>query len=115
MAKHDTDLNLLFRALADPTRRGILERLLAGPATVTDLAAPTGMALPTVLRHIGVLQAAQLIHSEKTGRARLCHARPDAVAALEDWLSRQRATWKSRLDRLDAYALNLTKENPDGT
>ena len=72
MAKHDPDLSLLFHALADPTRRSILTRLAEGPARVTDLAGPTGLRLPTVMRHLSVLQEAGLIATSKDGRIRTC-------------------------------------------
>lgn len=113
MAKFDRTLTPLFAALADDTRRAMLERLMAGPARVTDLAAPTGLALPTVLRHLGVLEDAGLIATEKTGRTRTCRARPDRLAPALDWLSRQRAEWEGRLDRLDAFLATLPEIEDD--
>ncbi len=113
MTKHDPDLNRLFHALGDDTRRAMLERLIQGPAPVSELAAPTGLALPTVLRHLGVLEDAGLIVTAKTGRTRICHATPDRLAPATDWLARQRAVWAGRLDRLDALLASLPKEPPD--
>ncbi len=110
MAKHDLNLDRLFHALSDPTRRGIVERLTAGPASVSDLAAPTGMALPTVMKHIAVLEASGLLETEKSGRTRICRARPAPLAAAQTWIEAQRAEWEARLDRLDAYATRLMKE-----
>lgn len=111
MAKHDPDLSLLFHALADPTRRSILTRLAAGPAAVTELAEPTGLRLPTVMRHLSVLQEAGLIATSKDGRVRTCAMVPEALAPMRTWLDEQRAIWDARLDRLDAYVMKLMEEN----
>ncbi|MBL4916821.1 ArsR/SmtB family transcription factor [Szabonella alba] len=110
MAKHDPDLSLLFHALSDPTRRAILTRLAGGPAAVTDLAAPTGLRLPTVMRHLAVLEEAGLIASAKEGRVRSCAIVPEALAPVHGWLDDQRALWEGRLDRLDDYVMRLMKE-----
>jgi DNA-binding transcriptional ArsR family regulator len=107
MAQHDAALSRIFQALSDPTRRAMLARLMAGPAAAGDLARPTGLALPTVMRHLGVLEAADLIHTEKTGRRRLCQARPETLAPLRGWLDAQRAIWEARTDRLEALARSL--------
>lgn len=112
MAKHDPDLSLLFHALADPTRRAMLTRLAQGPAPVTELAAPTGLRLPTVMRHLSVLEEAGLIATAKDGRVRTCAVVPEALAPVRSWLDDQRAIWESRLDRLDAYVMTLMKEPP---
>lgn len=114
MAKHDPNLDRLFHALADPTRRGIVERLLAGPATVSDLAGPTGMALPTVMKHIAVLERSGLVATEKSGRSRLCRATPAPLTEAERWLEGQRQAWESRLDRLEDYLATLPLEKDDG-
>ncbi|SOE16849.1 ArsR family transcriptional regulator [Hoeflea halophila] len=103
MAKHDVDLSLLFHALADPTRRSILTRLARGPAPVSELAEPTGLRLPTVMRHLSVLEDAGMIATEKDGRVRTCAMVPEALTPMRTWLDEQRAIWESRLDRLDAY------------
>lgn len=113
MAKHDPTLSTLFHALGDATRRDMLERLMQGPAAVTDLAAPTGLALPTVLRHLSVLEDAGLIASEKTGRTRTCRALPQRLAPATDWLSHQRHIWEARLDRLEAHLATLTQGAAD--
>lgn len=113
MAKHDPDLSLLFHALADPTRRAILARLATGPAPVSELAAPTGLRLPTVMRHLSVLEGAGLIVSAKDGRVRSCAIVPEALVPVRTWLDEQRAIWESRLDRLDRlddYVTKLAKE-----
>jgi DNA-binding transcriptional ArsR family regulator len=113
MAKHDPNLDRLFHALADPTRRGMVERLLTGPLSVTSLAGPTGLALPTVMRHIGVLEDAGLVASEKAGRTRICRALPAPLAAAQEWIEAQRQVWENRLDRLEDYLTTLQKEAPD--
>ena len=110
MAKHDPDLSLLFHALSDPTRRTILTRLAEGPATVTDLFAPTGLRLPTVMRHLSVLEEAGLIATAKDGRVRTCAIVPEALAPVRTWLDDQRSLWEDRLDRLDAYVMTLMQE-----
>lgn len=108
MAKHD--LSSIFQALSDPTRRAMLAQLGQGEMPVSELARPTGLALPTVMRHLAVLESAALIVTEKTGRTRICRACPEALAETENWLSEQRAHWEARTDRLEALALTLMKD-----
>lgn len=110
MAKHDPDLDLLFHALSDPTRRAILTRLSEGPAPVSALAAPTGLRLPTVMRHLAVLEGAGLVATAKDGRVRSCAIVPAALDPVRGWLDQQRALWEGRLDRLDACVTQLMKE-----
>lgn len=110
MAKHDPDLSRLFHALADPTRRAILTRLARGHAPVKELADPTGLSLPTVMRHLGVLEEAGLIVTSKDGRVRTCALVPEGLTPTRSWLDEQRAIWESRLDRLDSYVTSLMKE-----
>lgn len=110
MAKHDPDLSLLFHALADPTRRSILSRLAGGPSRVTDLAGPTGLRLPTVMRHLSVLEEAGLIASSKDGRVRTCAIRPEAMEPARAWIDEQRSVWEARLDRLEAFVTHVMKE-----
>ncbi len=90
----------MFQALSDGTRRAIVERLVRGPASVTQLAEPFAMSLPSVLQHLQVLEACGLVRSEKVGRTRTCRIDPDALRAAEGWLAGQRTAWESRLDRL---------------
>lgn len=113
MAKHEPDLSLIFHALADPTRRMILSRLASGPAPVSTLAAPTGLRLPTILRHLAVLEEAGLITTAKDGRVRSCAINPEALAPVQTWLDAQRQIWSGRLDRLDDYVMTLMKERAD--
>jgi DNA-binding transcriptional ArsR family regulator len=110
MAKHDPHLDLLFHALSDPTRRMMLNRLAKGPAPVTELAGPTGLRLPTILRHLSVLEAAGLVATQKDGRVRSCAFQPKALQPMTDWLEEQRKVWEARLDRLDDYVTKLMKE-----
>jgi len=108
MTKHDPDLSLIFQALSDPTRRAMLARLGAGAVPVSELARPTGLALPTVMRHLAVLEEAALISTKKAGRTRMCSARPETLAATADWLAQQRSQWEARTDRLEALLNTLT-------
>ncbi len=110
MTKHDRDLSLLFHALADPTRRSMLRRLAGTPAAVSDLAAPTGLKLPTVMRHLAVLEEAGLIATSKDGRVRTCALVPGAMDPARTWLDEQRAIWEGRLDRLDAFVMQMMKD-----
>ena len=99
----------VFHALADPSRRAMVERLARGPASVTDLARPLPMSLAAVLQHLQVLEASGLVRSEKAGRVRTCRIEPAALRMAEDWLSRQRTAWEQRLSRLGEYLA----EQPD--
>lgn len=93
-------LDRLFHALADPARRGIVERLSRGPATVTELAKPLTMSLPSVLQHLQVLEQSGLVRSEKAGRVRTCRLEPEALNAVEQWVAERRSRWERRFDRL---------------
>jgi DNA-binding transcriptional ArsR family regulator len=106
------DIDVLFHALAHPARRAVIERLGRGPATVSELAAPHGMALPTFLEHLRVLEAAALVHSHKQGRARVVRLRPQALLAGERWLADQHALWSRRLDQLDAFLQSPEPTDP---
>jgi DNA-binding transcriptional ArsR family regulator len=99
----------VFRALADPTRRRVLERLSRSPASVSELAEPFDMALPSFVQHLKTLEGCGLVRSEKTGRVRTYRISPERLRLAEDWLSRQRTLWERRLDQLDDY-LNELKE-----
>jgi DNA-binding transcriptional ArsR family regulator len=93
----------VLHALADPSRRRIVERLIRSPASVSELAAPLPMSLPAVHQHLRVLEASGLIVSEKVGRVRTCRVTPAALAPVERWVIAQRSTWERRLDRLGEY------------
>jgi DNA-binding transcriptional ArsR family regulator len=103
MAKFSTDLNSAFSALADPTRRAIVSRLCDGPKSVSELSEPFDLALPSLLKHVRVLEQSGLISSEKTGRIRTCRIEPHALKATEDWLHHHVAVWEKRLDRMEAH------------
>ncbi|MCJ8158233.1 metalloregulator ArsR/SmtB family transcription factor [Sphingomonas sp. LaA6.9] len=103
----------VFRALADPTRRDVLERLSAKQASVSELAAPYKMALPSFVEHLKVLESCGLVASRKIGRVRTYRLEPDCLKLAEDWLGRQRTLWERRLDRLDSHLLKMKEEeNP---
>ncbi len=101
------NLNISFAALADPTRRAVVERLVNGPATVSDLAKPHDMALPTFMRHLKTLENSGLVRSVKKGRVRTCHIEAAPLMELQGWLEWQRRVWESRLDRLTELAEKL--------
>jgi len=100
----------VFRALADPTRRRVLERLARGPASVSELAKPFDMALPSFVAHLRVLEESGLVGSRKSGRVRTYHMEPAGLRHVEDWLARQRELWERRLDQLDAYLEQLDRK-----
>jgi DNA-binding transcriptional ArsR family regulator len=102
-------LDTVFQALADPTRRAVVERLGRGPASVGALAAPFKMALPSFLQHLRVLEDCGLVRSRKKGRVRTYRVAPRSLKTATHWLDRQRSLWERRLDQLDAYL----KENPE--
>jgi DNA-binding transcriptional ArsR family regulator len=103
MAIHSPSLAQLFQALSDPTRLAVIDRLGDGPASVSTLAEPFGMAGPSFLKHLAVLEAAGLVTSQKSGRVRTVTLNPDALILAQDWLSAHRARWEDRLDRLGRY------------
>ena len=100
MLDQTADLDRVFQALADPGRRGMMERLAQGPASVSELARPLHITLAAVLQHIQVLEASGLVRSQKTGRTRTCTINPSALRSAEQWISARRALWERRLDRL---------------
>ncbi len=100
----------VFRALSDPTRRHVLERLSRSPASVSELAAPFDMALPSFVQHMGILEKSGLVQSRKTGRVRTYRLAPKRLQIAEDWLTQQRGLWERRLDQLDCYLLDLKEK-----
>ena len=93
----------MFQALADPARRGMVERLTRGPASVSELAEPLAMSLSAVVQHLAVLEASGLVQSQKTGRVRTCRIEPKALRTAEQWIADRRTLWERRFDRLGAY------------
>ena len=103
--------NEVFRALGDPTRRDMVERLSRGPATVSQLAEPLDMTLSAVVQHLASLESCGLVRSEKVGRVRTCRLQPVGLELAEDWFAGQRAVWERRLDRLgEVLAADLAAE-----
>src|SRR6516162_1679149 len=100
MLNHDGELDHLFHALADSTRRSIVQRLVRGPASVKELAAPLAMSLPAVMQHLQVLEDCGLVRSEKVGRVRTCHLESARLRRCEEWIIGQRTAWEHSLDRL---------------
>lgn len=103
MANYSTNLDTAFAALADPTRRAIVTRLCEGPQSVTELSLPFDIALPSLLKHVRVLEQSGLVSSTKTGRVRTCRIEPQVLQATEAWLRHHIATWEQRLDRMQAH------------
>lgn len=113
MVANAQSVDHVFRALSDPTRRGVVERLCLGPASVSELARPFDMALPSFTQHLKVLETAGLVDSEKAGRVRTYRIVPRRLRAAETWLARQRAVWEQRLDQLDEYLKTLKDQSDD--
>src|SRR5216683_951993 len=103
MLNYQAPLDLTFHALADPARRGMVERLSRGPASVSELAKPLDMSLSAVVQHLQVLEASGLVRSEKVGRVRTCRIDPAALRTAEEWIARRRSIWERHLDRLGEY------------
>lgn len=101
--KSDPNLDLMFQALADPTRRGMVERLSRGPASVSELAKPFAMSLPAVVQHLAMLEASGLVSSQKTGRVRTVRIEAGALSLAEQWINERRTNWSKRLDRLGDF------------
>jgi DNA-binding transcriptional ArsR family regulator len=101
------ELDRVFQALADPTRRAVLQRLSGGVAPVSELAEPFDMALPSFLQHLKVLEACGLVRSQKSGRIRTYQISPEPLKAAEGWMSQQRVLWERRLNQLDRYLEDL--------
>lgn len=108
-------IDRVFHALADPHRRGIVERLSLGPATVSELAEPLEMSLSGVIQHLEVLQVSGLVSSKKTGRVRTCRIEPAALRPVERWIGARRSSWERRLDRLGEYLADGNDEPKGGT
>lgn len=94
------DINLIFNALGDPTRRAIVERVSKGPISVSDLAKPLDISLAAVVQHLQVLEAGGLVHTEKIGRTRTCKLQPAGLDMASKWISARKSIWEKRLDRL---------------
>ena len=111
MANQSRQLDHVFGALSDATRRAIVIRLCDGEASVGELAKPFEMALPSLMKHIRILESSGLVTSEKSGRVRTCSLQTEALATIEVWLAAQREIWEQRLDRLEMYVEKLENED----
>jgi DNA-binding transcriptional ArsR family regulator len=114
MLNETIDLDRTFQALADKSRRTMVERLTLGPASVSELAKPLAMSLAAVVQHVQVLEACGVVKTNKVGRTRMCQIERPAIAAAEQWITDRRRSWESRLDRL-GDVLNqaiVTEEKP---
>jgi DNA-binding transcriptional ArsR family regulator len=110
MSQPAESIDSVFRALADPTRRHVLERLSRSPASVSELAEPFDMALPSFVQHLKLLEESGLVRSEKSGRVRTYQIAPKRMKLAENWLVRQRTLWERRLDQLDDYVTAIKEK-----
>jgi DNA-binding transcriptional ArsR family regulator len=110
MLNQGAALDQVFQALADPTRRWMVERLSRGPASVSELAKPLTMSLPAVVQHLQVLEQSGLVRSEKVGRVRTCRMQANALRTAEHWINQRRDAWERRLDRLGEF---LAETDPE--
>ena len=113
MANYLLNLDTVFHALSDPTRRAVVNQLVNAPASVKELANPFDMALPSFMKHIKVLEDSGLIGTEKVGRVRTCYVKTEQLAAAESWLSQQQAVWEARADRLTNYVESLARKRKE--
>lgn len=112
---HDTaQLDLMFQALSDPTRRVMVERLSRGPASVSELAKPFDMSLAAIVQHLQLLEASGLVRTEKVGRVRTCQIEPQAFRKAEQWIAERRRGWERRLDRLGDYLAQHPEDPSQG-
>src|SRR5687768_14566775 len=110
MPNQSTQLNRVFQALADATRRAVHERLSSGPAALSELAHPFAMALPAFSQHLDVLENCGLVRSRKAGRVRTYQLAPQTLQLAQHWMTRQRAVWERRLDQLDNYLQEIKEQ-----
>ncbi|MDF3818331.1 metalloregulator ArsR/SmtB family transcription factor [Leptospira sp. 96542] len=103
MVQRKYDIDLVFSALADPTRRKVIEMLCKEPASVSELSSHFGMAMPSFMQHLNILENSGIITSEKKGRVRICYLNSKALLPMEHWLSEQKNLWEKRLNQLDSY------------
>jgi len=110
MPQQVADIDRVFQALSDPTRRAVVERLGRGPAATSELARPFDMALPSFIQHLDVLEKVGVVASRKEGRVRTYRLTPTPLQAAEDWMTTQRQVWERRLDQFDQYVRTLKEE-----
>jgi DNA-binding transcriptional ArsR family regulator len=109
--RDEPPIDVVFHALSDANRRAMIDRLLDGPASVSELARPLAISLPAVVQHLHVLEASGVVRSRKVGRVRTCEIEPLALSTAERWISERRATWEARLDRLGQFLAADTDES----
>ena len=107
------EMSRVFHALGDPTRRALLDRLAAGPVSISQLAAPLSITLTAVSQHLRILERSGLAQTEKVGRVRTCHIHPAGFDALEEWIRHHRAAWEDRLDRLAGFLEESEDQDPE--
>ncbi|MGE8722054.1 ArsR/SmtB family transcription factor [Leptospira terpstrae] len=105
MVKRTYTIDSILQALSDPTRRQVIERLGIGPASVSDLASPFSMAMPSFMQHLEILESSQLIYTEKVGRVRICYLNQNPFSVMDSWLQVQKSLWETRLNQLDSFLL----------
>ncbi|TDY67904.1 DNA-binding transcriptional ArsR family regulator [Leptospira meyeri] len=105
MVKRNYSIDVVLHALSDPTRRQVIERLGNGPRSVSDLALPFSMAMPSFMQHLDILESSQLIYTEKVGRVRICYLNQNPFSVMENWLQVQKSQWETRLNQLDSFLL----------
>jgi DNA-binding transcriptional ArsR family regulator len=108
-------IDVVFHALSDANRRAMIDRLLDGPASVSELGRPLGISLPAVVQHLHVLEAGGVVRSHKVGRVRTCEIEPRALSTAERWISERRAMWEAQLDRLGEFLATGTDESEPST
>ncbi|MEA2201546.1 MAG: hypothetical protein QOI89_2142 [Solirubrobacteraceae bacterium] len=108
-------IDVVFHALSDANRRTMIDRLLDGPASVSELARPLAISLPAVVQHLHVLEASGVVRSHKVGRVRTCEIEPRALSTAERWISERRAMWEAQLDRLGEFLATGTDESEPST
>jgi DNA-binding transcriptional ArsR family regulator len=108
-------IDVVFHALSDANRRAMIDSLLDGPVSVSELARPLAISLPAVVQHLHVLEASGVVRSHKVGRVRTCEIEPLALSTAERWISERRATWEARLDRLGEFLAGDTDESGSST
>ena len=113
MLNYQPSIDRVFHALADPTRRAMVEQLGRGPTSVSALAGPLRISLPAVMQHLTVLEASGLVRSEKVGRVRTCRIEPAALATVEQWVAARRSQWERRFDRLGDFLAAEDAARPD--
>ncbi|MFC7328920.1 ArsR/SmtB family transcription factor [Marinactinospora rubrisoli] len=112
MEQRSAVLDGVFLALADPTRRAVINRLGSGPASVGELARDATMTLPSFMKHVRTLESRGLIRTAKSGRVRTCELNRERLAVVDDWLAEQRRLWDRRTDRLEQFVTDSQKEHP---